>query len=106
MGVRRSRLHGASSGAGRRRLQRGHGVASRPAVLMWCQEGAGQPSFPIDESAWLFDRGIVPMITWEPWQPPKVFGTVVDDQPRFSLKRIADGDWDHYIRKYAKEIKE
>jgi hypothetical protein len=80
-------------------------VHRRPAVLMWYQEWARQPDFPVDEAAWLFDRGIVPMVTWEPWQPPKVFGSIVNDQPRFSLKRIADGKWDAYIARYAREIK-
>ena len=72
---------------------------------MWYQEWSDQPSFPVDEAAWLFDRGIVPMVTWEPWKPPAVFGTIVNNQPRFSLKRIADGAWDPYIEKYARQIK-
>jgi hypothetical protein len=80
-------------------------VGRRPAILMWYQEWARQPAFPVDEAAWLFDRGIVPMITWEPWQPPRVFGTIVNDQPRFSLKRIVDGKWDGYISRYARQIK-
>ena len=80
-------------------------VHRRPAVLMWYQEWADKPDFPVDEAAWLYDRGIVPMITWEPWQPPKVFGDIVNDQPKFSLKRIADGDWDKYITRYARDIK-
>ena len=80
-------------------------VGRRPAVLMWYQEWAGQPDFPVDEAAWLFDRGIVPMVTWEPWKPPTVFGTIVNDQPRFSLTRIADGAWDAYITRYARQIK-
>jgi hypothetical protein len=79
-------------------------VGAPPAVIMWYQEWAGQPDFPVKEADWLFDRGIVPMLTWEPWKPPDVFGTVVNDQPRFSLKRIVDGKWDGYLTRYAKEI--
>ncbi|MFN2543575.1 MAG: glycoside hydrolase family 26 protein [Actinomycetota bacterium] len=79
-------------------------VGIRPAVMMWYQEWAGQPDFPVAPVDWLFKRGIVPMITWEPWKPPKVFGTVVNDQPKFSLQRIADGAWDGYISRYARQI--
>jgi hypothetical protein len=81
-------------------------VGRRPAVLMWYQEWNGEPAFPVDEAAYLFDRGIVPMVTWEPWKPPSVFGDLVNDQPRFSLKRIVDGAWDPYITRYAREIEE
>jgi len=56
-------------------------VARRPAVLMWYQEWADQPSFPVDEAAWLFDRGIVPMVTWEPWKPPAVTLTAGSARP-------------------------
>src|SRR5438105_4152996 len=52
-------------------------VGRRPSVLMWYQEWAGRPEFPMADAAWLFDEGIVPMITWEPWKPPTVFGTIV-----------------------------
>ena len=80
-------------------------VGSRPAVLMWYQEWDGRPDFPVADATWLVDNGIIPMVTWEPWKPPAVFGTIVNDQPRFSLARIADGDWDGYITRYAEEIK-
>jgi hypothetical protein len=79
-------------------------VSTRPAVLMWYQEWAGEPDFPVAPVDWLFHRGIVPMITWEPWKPPAVFGTIVNKQPRFTLERIADGAWDGYITRYARQI--
>src|SRR5204863_9146543 len=68
------------------------------------QEWAGRPDFPARDAAWLLRQGMVPMLTWEPWRPPKVFGRIVDNQPKFSLRRIADGVWDSYIRRYAREI--
>jgi glycosyl hydrolase family 26 len=80
-------------------------VGRRPAVLMWFQEWAGEPDFPVAEAGWLFDRGIVPMVTWEPWRPPAVFGQIANDQPSFSLTRIVDGAWDDYITRYAEQIK-
>ena len=81
-------------------------VGRRPAVLMWYQEWAGQPDFPVADAAWLFERGIVPMVSWEPWQPPKVFGQLVVDQPKYRLKRIAGGAFDDYIRRYAGDIRD
>ncbi len=80
-------------------------VGRRPAILMWYQEWYGQPDFPAADAAWLYDRGIVPMISWEPWKPPKIFGELVVDQPKFRLARIAHGAFDAYIRRYATEIR-
>jgi len=80
-------------------------VRRRPAILMWYQEWAGQPDFPAADASWLFERGIVPMITWEPWKPPAVFATLVVDQPQYRLARIAGGAFDAYIRHYAEEIR-
>jgi Glycosyl hydrolase family 26 len=81
-------------------------VHDRPAILMWYQEWAGTPDFPIADADWLYERGIVPMVTWEPWKPPKTFGAMVVDQPKYRLRRIADGALDDYIVRYAEKIKE
>jgi len=78
----------------------------RPSILMWYQEWAGQPDFPAANAAYLYEQGVVPMISWEPWQPPKVFGTLVVDQPKYRLSRIAGGAFDSYIRRYATEIRD
>ena len=80
-------------------------VGRRPAILMWYQEWDGEPDFPVADVAWLYERGIVPMISWEPWKPPAVFGDLVVNQPRFRLARIADGAFDSYVARYAAEIK-
>src|SRR5204862_1009754 len=45
-------------------------VRSKPAIVMWYEAWAGRPSFPADTARRLREQGIVPMITWEPWQPP------------------------------------
>jgi beta-mannanase len=82
-----------------------HQVGRRPAILMWYQEWSGQPDFQIADATWLYDAGIVPMLSWEPWQTPKVFGQNVVDQPKYQLSRIAGGAFDGFIRKFATEIR-
>jgi hypothetical protein len=76
-----------------------------PAILMWYQEWAGEAIFDVESADWLMDRGIVPMVTWEPWQPPQDFGDLVIEQPNYRLRRIADGFFDGYIAEYANAIK-
>ena len=80
-------------------------VRRKPAIVMWYQEWAGEPPFPSQDAAWLVSHGIVPMITWEPWRPPKVLHELVVDQPRYRLARIAGGAFDSYIRSYAEQVK-
>lgn len=41
--------------------------------------------------------GALPAITWEPWHPAEG-----PEQPRYALKRIAAGDYDGYIREWAR----
>ncbi len=81
-------------------------VGRRPSIVMWYQEWAGQPDFPVSQAAWLYDEGIVPMVSWEPWKPPSVFGTLTVNQSQYRLSRIANGAFDTYITKYATEIKD
>ena len=76
-----------------------------PAILMWYQEWEGTPDFDVASARWLQARGIVPMVTWEPWRPPDVFADLVVDQPEYSLARIADGHFDEYIARYALSIR-
>jgi beta-mannanase len=45
------------------------------------------------------------MITWEPWEAPRVAGTLDLDQPRYRLSRVAGGAFDGYIRRYAQAVK-
>jgi hypothetical protein len=80
-------------------------VGRQPAILMWYQEWEGRPSFPAADAAFLYRQGIVPMISWEPWKPPAVFGRLKVNQPEYRLSNIASGAFDPYIRRYAEEIK-
>jgi hypothetical protein len=81
-------------------------VGRRPAIMSWYQEWEGAPDFPVADASYLYDRGIVPMVSWEPWRPPKVFGTLEVDQPKYRLARIAGGAFDDYIRRYAGDIRD
>ena len=46
-------------------------------------------------------RGSIPEITWEPWDTTKPLGA---SQPRYSLRNIADGKFDSYIRTWARTL--
>lgn len=76
-------------------------AGSRPALVMWYQEWHGNQAFPLEEARWLSSRGVVPVISWEPWRPPVVFGDLVVTQPDYTLAKISGGSFDKYIRKYA-----
>jgi len=45
-------------------------------------------------------RGLIPVITWEPWQ--RDFANTVATQPDYTLQAIAAGLQDDYIRSWAK----
>jgi glycosyl hydrolase family 26 len=80
-------------------------AGSRPALVMWYHEWHASSSFPAAEAAWLAARGSVPVVSWEPWRPPAVFGDLVVSQRRYSLAQITAGVFDSYITRYAKEVR-
>lgn len=87
-------------------------AGTTPAILMWYQEWAGEPAFPASEAEGLLQRGVVPMLTWEAWDPPAedpdLEPTDVREesrQPRFQLERIIEGEFDGYIRDYAVSVR-
>jgi len=77
--------------------------SKRPAVLMWFQPWAAGYSRDFTASwanaAWA--RGAVPLIAWEPWDPADHY----QNQPAYQLRDIIDGDYDAYIRTWARAIK-
>lgn len=84
-----------------------------PAIVMWYQEWADQPPFPAREAASLVERGIVPMVTWEAWDPPGEDPDLAPadvreeaDQPDFRLEEVVDGEFDPYLRDYARQVRE
>jgi hypothetical protein len=51
-------------------------------------------------------HGLRPLVTWEPWKlPPELpAGTLPHAQPDFSLKNIASGAYDDYVRSWARSL--
>ena len=80
-----------------------------PAMLMWFQPwdegGINQFDPALVVSTW--QRGAVPLITWEPWNPggDPNYLEKPDKQPDYQLKDILDGKYDEYIRSWARGIK-
>ncbi|MFD7643181.1 glycoside hydrolase family 26 protein [Kitasatospora sp. NPDC059795] len=74
-------------------------VGVRPTVqeyfLKWNQD--------FDEAAFdeAYRLGGVPLLTWEPWAG----GDKAVDQPQFALRKIASGELDDYIKRFAKAVK-
>jgi hypothetical protein len=79
-------------------------VGRKPSVMMAYQTWYGRPAFPGGVVQMLANKGIVTMVSWEPWKPMSD-GSRVIDQPDFRLRRIANGAYDRYIRRYARGVK-
>jgi hypothetical protein len=69
----------------------GHRVGRRPAIVLSYKDWGTLP-FDRTEFESIWRRGAVPMITWEPWTP---------DGHGFSLRQIAAGRFDRYLRRAA-----
>ncbi len=73
-------------------------VGRSPAIVMWYQNWVDPQWSPFDPVRMntVVDRGAVPMVTWEPWNPPNGV-----NQPQFALRTIVNGDHDAFIRSWA-----
>jgi beta-mannanase len=51
-------------------------------------------------------RGLLPLITWEPWKLPEdlAAGSPPEAQPDFSLAKIASGLYEDYVRSWARAL--
>jgi hypothetical protein len=51
-------------------------------------------------------RGLLPLITWEPWNLPEDLpaGHPPESQPDFSLKKIGSGLYEDYVRSWARGL--
>jgi mannan endo-1,4-beta-mannosidase len=83
-----------------------HAVGHQPEVYEFSQGWALNQFNPgiIEQVA---DRGMLPMISWEPWnyhKEPKV-DAQRGYQPAYSLSNIIDGKYDSYIRSWAEGVK-
>lgn len=68
-----------------------------PAIVAWYQAwGDSNRQFDPSLLESVSNRGAMPLITWEPWDPAAGV-----DQPSYHLGRIARGDFDAYIDSWA-----
>lgn len=81
-------------------------VGKSPAIMMWYQPWitTGYGQFKTDEIKALLKIGVIPCITWEPWNP-SASANPLANQPAYKLQAIIDGDYDAYIRTWAQGAK-
>jgi len=74
-------------------------IGRMPAVVMWYQDWGtpGSREFDRAKLGVVAARGATPLITWDPWAWAE--GA---HQPRYSPSRIAAGEFDDYIRDWAR----
>jgi hypothetical protein len=81
-------------------------VGQQPTVYEFAQ---GWAVNQFDRSAIdrVADRGMLPLISWEPWDYRKESPIVAlrGDQPAYRLANIVNGDYDGYIRSWATGVK-
>ncbi len=79
------------------------------SIVMWYQPWAAgnRSDFDAAACASLMQRGIVPMITWEAWDPGANAKTLTDParQPAYRLSAIVSGRYDSYLRDWADQIR-
>lgn len=76
-------------------------IDRRPAIVLWFEAWGSSAAVTgetvrLDLLHAIAERGAIPMITWEPWDPAAGI-----DQPGYRLALIARGDFDAYINAWA-----
>lgn len=73
------------------------GAGRAPAIVMWylAWPHGGYPSAQVDA---VLRTGATPMLTWEPWDS----SNTSPNQPTYKLTNITRGDFDGYIRQFAR----
>jgi mannan endo-1,4-beta-mannosidase len=80
----------------------------KPAIVMWYQPWTdGRTKFDPAACVSLYSRGVIPMLTWEPWDPgtettPALNGST---QTAWKLSNIIGGTYDPYIHTFARAVK-
>ena len=78
--------------------------------MMWFQPWGtdARSEFSFAAVSELLNKGIVPMVSWEPWSPPNdprlLENPSINDT--FQLRKISRGDFDGYIRTWARSARE
>ncbi len=76
-------------------------------IISWYQAWGSSQAAPRPELIQEAQRlGLIPLITWEPWQLPADIGSHRHpaDQPAFALERILSGVYDRYIDEWAQAL--
>ena len=80
-----------------------------PSIVMWYQQWGthGPNQFDSAMVASTYARNAVPMISWEPWDPGSNPHDILNPaiSPEWTLKSIASGKRDAYLRTWARAIK-
>ena len=72
-------------------------IGARAAIVGTFADWAHTPRFPRAQADAINRRGAVPLISWEPWDSWRGGA----DQPEYALRRIAAGDHDALIDRWA-----
>lgn len=75
-------------------------VGTDVGIYSWFQAWQGQPDFDVRRASAAAERDVIPMLTWEPWDPERG-----QDQPDYALARVAASDHDDYTASYARQIR-
>ncbi len=83
-------------------------VGKKPSILQLgisFEEEYNQ--FPLEDMEKIRRNGAIPDILWTPlnFNPDPTLGATFAYQPKFQLKKIIRGDFDQYIRQFAKDAK-
>ncbi len=72
-----------------------------PAIIMWFQawERYRGNTFRVEECNAVIDRGAIPLISWEPWDPLDR-----SKDANYQLAKITAGVHDDYIREWAQDV--
>lgn len=63
--------------------------------------GGENRNFDAGSAEYVAGRGKTLLVTWEPWRPSKTDF----DQPEYRLRRIAEGQYDEYLRVWFTQVK-
>jgi beta-mannanase len=75
-------------------------AGKRVGIYLYFKSWARDADFNATEAQAVRNRGAMPMLTWEPWDPS--YGV---NQPSYSLARISSGYFDSYIHRWAQEVR-
>lgn len=74
-----------------------------PSVLQFSQ-GWAEDQFDARRLTSIAERGMLPVVSWEPWDYKVRDATNTGDQPAYRLSAIINGTYDGYVRSWATGI--